>query len=116
MPILNTSLKANISNLSRADLADTTDRLDMDDHLSREELIEIAEQLLENDRNSFDNHNLSQMIYYLKNQPKVGLKQIQNVLLDYATRAKDGKVGGGKHRKTRKTRKTKHRKSRRNQT
>ncbi len=102
---INTSYMANISNIPRDELVLLIDRMDGDDVLSREELIQIAEQLLENDRNSFDNHNLSQMLYLLRNQPKSSLKQIQNVLLDYTTRAKQGKVGGGKRRKTRKVRK-----------
>jgi hypothetical protein len=85
--------------------------MDGDDVLSRDELLEIAETLYANDNKSFDNHNLTQMIYLLKNQPKVNLKHVQNVLTDYATRARDGKVGGyrsrsKRNRKNRKTRKT----------
>ena len=92
---INTGLKTNLSKLSKDELLHIIDRIDSDDILPREELINIAEHLLQNDMKSFDNHNLSQMIYLLKNQ-KVNLKQVQNVLLDYATRAKEGKINGGK--------------------
>jgi hypothetical protein len=108
---LNTSAKANISELTRNELHAFVDKMDGDDVLARDELFEIAETLLANDKKSFDNHNLTQMIYLLKNQPKVNLKHVQNVLTDYATRARDGKVGGyrsrsKRNRKNMKTRKT----------
>jgi hypothetical protein len=110
-PLLNTSAKANLSVLTRDELHAFVNKMDGDDVMTRDELLEIAETLYANDKNSLDNHMLTQMIYYLKNQPKVNIKHIQNALTDYATRARDGKVGGyrsisKRNRKNRKTRKT----------
>ncbi len=101
---INTSARTNLSNMSKTELKTLEDRMDGDDTLSKEELLEIAKQLLEHDKNTHDNHNLTQMVYLLKNHtPK--LRHVQSVLLDYVTRAMEGKVGG--KRKTRKSRKTK---------
>lgn len=107
---INTTAKANLSRLSKDELATMIDQMDGDNVLAREELASIAQQLLENDKNTFDNHNLSQMVYLLT-IPKVNLKHVQNVLLDYATRAAEEKVEGGRSR--RQCRKTKTRRTRR---
>jgi hypothetical protein len=92
---INTTAIANSSRLTKDELAAIIDKIDGDDVLPRDELLEIAETLLENDKKTYAKHNISQMVYFLKNQPRINLKQVQSVLTDYAIRARDGKVGGG---------------------
>jgi hypothetical protein len=102
---INTEALTNVSGLSKEDLKKLVSKMDGDGTLSADELLEIAEQLLENDLKSYGNFILTQMIYLLKNQTP-NLKHVQNTLLDYIERAVKGKVGGKcRVRKARKTRK-----------
>ncbi len=104
---INTETLGNISHISRSRLIELADVLEDETTLSRDELLAIATELFESSqKGTMESQNLERMVYILENNKTEKLWQVQNVLADYAVRARNGKRGGTRRvRKARKSRK-----------
>lgn len=105
---INTTLRGNISRLTKDRLREITDTLDEDDVLEKSTLVLLGTELAAHNKIVMEQVNIERLLEMLEhNIPVKTVKEIQNVFLDYAERALKGKQEGGKRRKTRRVRKHK---------
>lgn len=112
---IDTTQHGDMTHLSRTRLMELSDVLD-GETLGREELLAVAHELIENDKDTLDLGQIRELADWLENKP-VPLYAVQSVFASYVMRALKGKPAeGGKSkskRKQTKKRKTKSKASRR---
>ncbi len=98
---IDTSLRGNISKITKDRLTVLVDLLEGEDVLPRDTLIAIGKELVEGDKDTMDKQNLERMVYMLEANKPVSVRQVQSVFSDYVARAAEGKRGGRYSRKSR---------------
>ncbi len=101
---IDTSLRGNISKITKDRLTVLVDLLEGEDVLPRDTLIAIGKELVEGDKDTMDKQNLERMVYMLEANKPVSMRQVQHVFSDYVARAAEGKRGGKHSRKSRRHR------------
>lgn len=107
---IDTVQRGDMTHLSRTRLMELSDVLEGIEMLGRNELLAIAHELIDNDKETLDLVQLHKLAYWLQNNKPVQLYTVQSVFASYVMRALQGKPAEGGKRKSRRSRKTRIRK------
>lgn len=97
---INTGTIPNISKLGKTRLLELQDVLESDVILTKEQLLLIGNELLENTISYLDEHNIQRILYMIQEDKVKNLREVQNVFTSHVERALEGKKGGMRKRRS----------------